>query len=261
MKRFLRLHYVIFALVAFVLLLDAALWWIDPTGWVNMLVDHNTIASHSLPSPDGLRYEPGNYRLRQYRVTIGLDGFRAVPDSQLSQCRIAFVGDSVTFGSGSDISFVELLAPELPAQVINAGIIGYNAANILAELSMVQADGYIWLVVPNDADPMLRWALPTGNMPPAIILSTTKHGPATGDPEEFKRYASKILARDDLLAFAFADSHLSDLIAQSFPDVRLIPPHTQFVSAADYHPSPAGHQQIADAIRPEVKEFASKQCA
>jgi hypothetical protein len=266
MKRKTRhvLIYILLWITISALLLDFLLYHIDPTGVVAYYADFSDLQSHSMPAPDGARYTPGTYHFRKYTVTIGLEGFRAVPESRGGDCRIAFLGDSVTFGMGSDISFVDLLAPDINATVVNAGIPGYSAANVLSELGTIPADGYVWLIVANDDDPRAVWRRSAGELPSATALYLSWLFPfeetAAVNESRFTNDADKILARDDVLSFVFAGQRLTKLVQERYPQVRLIAPYTGFVSHYDRHADPVGARQIADAMRPYVLAFVKQQC-
>jgi hypothetical protein len=245
-----------------ILLVDQALWKIDPQGVVRYFQDFAALSSHALPSPDGLRYAPGNYQFAMYKATIDLTGFRAVPTNRGGSCRIAFIGDSVTFGMGSDVSLVDVLAPYLEATVINAAIPGYNIENIVQMPNVVQADGYVYLVVQNDSEPPARWKLPSGYAPPAIMLyldTLTSSGPVSVGDDYFREHAAPLLKRNDVLAFAFEGGLLTDA-AQSI-GAHVIPDYTGHVSRFDAHPSPEGAAQIAESMRGDVMRFVSQRCA
>jgi hypothetical protein len=259
MKRKTRhiLIYILLCIAFPLLLLDFLLYYFDPAGVVAYYADFADLQSHSLPAPDGARY-------RRYSVTIGLDGFRAILNNRGGQCRIAFLGDSVTFGMGADISFVDLLAPNIDATMINAGIPGYSAANVLAELDTIPADGYVWLIVANDDEPRAVWRESAGGLPSATALYLSWLFPfeetAAVNESRFTNDADKILARDDVLSFVFAGQRLTKLAQERYPQVRLIPPYTGVVSHYDRHPSPEGARQIADHLRPYVLSFVQQKC-
>lgn len=249
-------------LTVVLLLLEAALRFIDPIGIYRYFADYNALTALSLPAPDGLRYTPGTHRFAMYSVTIGLDGFRAVPGNRGGNCRIVFLGDSVSFGMGSDVSFVDILAPDLPATVINAGIPAYSAANVAREIDLIPADGYIWLIIENDDAPAATWQRPSGQFPSAtaLYLGWLFPGDVQGshDTARFTRHAAPVIARDDVLAFAFEGMALTTE-AQAM-GAHVIPFYTHTVSQRDAHPPPAGAAEIADAMRDSVTNFEAQQC-
>jgi hypothetical protein len=245
-------------------LVDFFLWKVDPQGVVRYFQDYTALQLHALPAPDGLRYTPGTHRFTAHSVTIGLDGFRSVPTNRGGCCRITFIGDSVTFGMGANVSYVDLLAPDIEATVINTGIPGYNIENIALMPDIIEADGYIYLVVQNDADPPAVWRLPSGYVQPALSLYLAYLIPSGGSatmPDEayFRQHAEPLLARDDVLTFAFEGAGLTDT-ARSL-GVHVIPMYTSTASQFDAHPNPQGAAQIADAMRGAVVGFAARQCA
>lgn len=257
------LIYILITIIVCALLLEGAFRFIDPVGIYSYFSDYNALTALSLPAPDGLRYTPGIHRFSMYTAIIGGDGLRTVQDGSSGDCIIAFVGDSVTFGMGSDISFVDYLAPDLPATVINAGIPGYSAANVAREIDLIPADGYVWLIIENDDAPAATWQRPSGNFPSATTLYLgwlfPMDAPAAHDKARFIRHAAPLLERDDVLAFAFEGMALTTE-AQAMGATG-IPNYTHTVSRRDAHPSPAGAAEIADAMLDNVVTFEAQQCA
>lgn len=239
--------------------LDTMLWTIDPQGAVRYFADWYGLQAHATPAVDGYRYSPGSIALIQYTVTITDEGLRAVPTSRGGACRIAFIGDSVTFGLNNPVSFVDLLAPEINATVINAGIPGYNIGNIAREINAVHANGYIWLIFANDAQPAAQWS-PPPPLPPALILYQRLHSASTpgSDTATFERLLTPMLARHDVLAFVFNGGAVS-VVAQIHGAV-VIPLYTHRISAADGHPTTEGAQQIAASMHDRVVVFTQSIC-
>lgn len=255
------------AVLLCLLILDAFLYRIDPSGLYRYYSDLNDLFANSLPAEDGYRLAPGTYYFRTFRVTIGLDGLRVVAGTKRASCRIAFVGDSVTFGFGSDTTFVDILASDLPARVINAGLTGYSAANVLLELDSIPAEGYVWIIVGNDDETFSGWHIPSSAspLPPAIAmyLGNLYVEPPEHDVRRFQRSADIILARDDVLAFMFETNHndpVQVFVHANYPQVRFIPEYTYRVSAADSHPDETGHAEIAAAMHDDVMAFAQQRC-
>lgn len=249
------------AVVFVIIALDFLLWKTDPHGAIRYLWDYYHLQQHALPSPHGLLYEPGTYRLNMYTVTIGIDGFRAVPTNAGGSCRIAFIGDSMVFGMGSDVSFVDLLAGDMPADVINAAQPGYNIDNIARVPESVPADGYVYLAFFNDSEPPLRWELPSGYPPPALFLYRdylTSPGGLPVEEDYFEYRAADLFSREDVLVFAFEGLPLTDIAAAH--GAVVIPLYTQLVSRYDGHPSPEGAAEIADSMRLAVAVFVEQQC-
>ena len=249
------------SVLAFFAGLDFMLWHIDYAGVVRYTLDYADLQAHAVPAPDGIRYEPGTYALRMYTVTIGADGLRAVPESRGGACRIAFVGDSIVFGMGSDISFVDLLAPDIDATVINAGIPGYGVENVAAELDSIAADGYVWLAFRNDSEPPLVYARPSGSIPPALLLYRDYLNPPPAPPlrpDYFREHAAPILTRADVLVFAFDGLPLSDIAAEY--GAHRIPNYHYAVSKYDGHANERGNAEVADSMRDAVAAFVERTC-
>ncbi len=128
--------------------------YVDPDGlyhylsvWENLPVE---------PAPHGYVFKQGVYNLGRWQVTINADGFRHL-DTKESNCKIALIGDSVTFGWGvSDgLIWAQLLANEADATILMRSHPSYNIDNIKAVYGELEAlgdiDGYIYLMVANDA--------------------------------------------------------------------------------------------------------------
>lgn len=258
--------YILCVLVFIPLAVDFLLWHLDPIGIRRYFSDYEALSALSLPALDGLRFAAGVHRFSMYTVAIGKDGLRVVSGNQGGECIIAFVGDSVTFGMGSDVSYVDWLAPDIPSTVINGGIPGYSAGNVAKELDMIPADGYVWLIIQNDDEPPARWTRPTGgSMPSATTLYLGWLFPGTyalpeRNEQRFVEMAAPVLSRDDVLAFVFDHQALTDVVRREFTDVIVIPHYSGHVSRFDVHPNAAGHRQIADAMRTRVLEFVTERC-
>lgn len=266
-----RYHWLIYVLCVFIfalIALDTMLWKIDPSGVVRYYHDFDALASLMVPSPDGIRYMPGQYAFTQYSLTITSEGFRSVPDNQGGACRIAFVGDSVTFGMGASDqdTFVNLLAPGIDATVINAALPAYSAGNVALLVDALPADGYVWLIIQNDDDKPMKYQRPSGGkLPSATVLYLGYFFPGEGavpkDEGRFVDMSAEILARDDVMAFVFEAQKLTDVVQREFPQVNVIPYYTSSVSRFDAHPSAKGHSEIADSIRGQVATFVAQRCA
>lgn len=253
----------ILSVIAFTLLgLDALLWHIDWLGIRRYADDFITLQAHSIPALDGIRYLPVPYDLEMYTLTIGLDGLRVVPNTRFSRCRIAFIGDSVTFGMGASETFVNLLAQDMKAMVINAGLPGYNVENIALELQTIQADGYIWLIIQNDAEPMATYQQ-YEPLPPATALYLINLYPRSEripDTDYLFTYADTIFAHENLLAFIFADERLTERMTERYPQIIVLPQYTGKVSRFDRHPNNAGMAEIAAAMLSYIIEFVEGIC-
>lgn len=263
-KKRIHLYSVVIVLFSMLLVLDAMLFHIDPLGMRRYIYDLNALFAVALPAPDGIRFTPGYHQFAMYDATIGLDGLRIVPDSKNQDCTIVFVGDSVTFGMGADDedSFPNRLARVLPVHVVMAAFPGYSAENVRASLAQHEADGYVWLIIPNDDEPFYMWRRGKGAMPSATVLYLDVLFPQPGKsvPARFQTAADSILAREDVLAFIIEGDGLTGLVQQRYPQVKVIKPYTGYVSISDTHPNGEGAQQIADAMRPDIEEFVQGVC-
>lgn len=242
--------------------IDTLLWHLDPLGMRRYFDDLVSLSQLAIPAPDGIRYLPGHHQFEMYSASIGLDGLRVVPNSHFSACHIAFIGDSVTFGMGASDSFVNMLASGLAASVSNAGIPGYNVGNIALELETITADGYVWLIIQNDAETTAGYQYPK-SLPSATVIYLQYLFPSQSvpiDTTNLFQTADIILSRDDVQAFIFEGERLTELMTTRYPNIIVLPRWTAKVSRYDAHPSSAGHQQIADSMQPYVAEFVNEMC-
>ncbi len=152
MKRFIiSITWVILTLLG---LSELSLRYIDPDGLYGYLSAWETLKV--MPSSHGYLFVPSTYHLRAWDVTIASDGFRHI-DTVKSDCKVALIGDSVTFGWGvSDGAiWAQLIADNTDATILMRSQPSYNIDNIKAvydELSALgDIDGYIYLMVANDA--------------------------------------------------------------------------------------------------------------
>jgi hypothetical protein len=256
----------LYVLIGTGILLDAALWHLDPLGVRHAMVDWHQLSRGALPAVSGYHYTPGPYDMLVYDATIGLDGLRVVPDTRYSDCTVATIGDSITFGMGvqDNQTFTNLLAQTFTdVQWVNAGMPAYNVENVREQLAAVPADGYIWLIIRNDDVPRARY----GYVPP--VLSATAlylefffypDLPAP-DFEFFDTTAREMLSRRDVLPFVHEHERLIPEILAHYPAIPVVPnDRQQVVSAGDNHPNAAGHQQIAHAMQPYVAPFIERIC-
>lgn len=264
MRKFIRR--LCYLLIAILLLLDFLLWHLDPLGAVTY--DHDLAALFPISEPDatGIRYLPGRYTLWGYTLTIGHDGLRIVPHTAFSDCTIATVGDSLTFGMGVNDAetFTNSLAQHIPAHWVNAGIPGYSAVNVERQIGAVEADGYIWLIIGNDDEDVTlyqgyRQTRRLTGLSSTVNFLLRRSYPAP-NIERFRAGADAILARDNVLGFVFEGQRLTELVQTYYPQVIVLPQYTGIISRADMHPNAAGHQQIADAMLPYVIEFVEGIC-
>lgn len=262
-----KLLLAIFVVIVSPLLINALLYYLDPLGVVTYFHDLGALTMISEPHETGIRYLPGRYDFRGYTATIGHDGLRIVPDTMFSDCTIATVGDSLTFGMGVQDyeTFTNLLAQTVnTAQWVNAGIPGYSALNVAEQIEAVAADGYLWLIVANDDEPFAHYfggrVKPLSNAIATYLSWFMRPAEPEPDIERFDRGAQVILEQPNVLPFAFNGARLTDHIRINYPQVHIIPNYTAVVSQADRHPNAAGHQQIADALYPPVMAFVEGVC-
>lgn len=259
------LRYVLITILLVILGLNMLLRLFDPLGVIRYSNQSRALFQLAIPHPTGYRLTPGYHDIG-YQLTIGLDGLRIVPDSNmLADCTIAVIGDSVAFGMGvhDTESIVNLLARAYPdVYWINASLPAYNVGNITRQLDSVSANGYLWFVVQNDNEPDYYYQTVSRKAPATALARyidalTTHYDYRT---EDFASRADAIVSRSDVLTAAFENYILTDDIHSAYPDVLVIPLWTHNISPFDPHPNAQGHQEIAQAINPYIPEFITEIC-
>lgn len=253
-------------------LLEAALWFIDPLGITAYIDNQRKIVI--VPNAEGFTHPPGVYNLRGWTYTIDADGSRIMPDSS-SDCSLAFVGDSVTFGAGVNDTdtFAYNLALDYPdVQFVNRSKIAFNIGNIRATVENHPADGYIYFI--SDNDDGLMWLLPEnlwdqpltppeGRAATRYYIETFRglNTPAVTDIDAFWRDLAALDARADMLILAM-ESPLSETVHERYPAIPVIPRWSADfnISWMDGHPNPDGHHDIKVNIESAVRDFVTARC-
>lgn len=214
----------------------------------------------------GYRMEPGSYAFTNWTMTINPDGTRRIPETAQGGCTIAMIGDSVTMGHGvSDgDTFTAQLARDYPLiHFINAGVEGYNAAQIRATRDTIASDAYLYLLIDNDADarvepffvekPFYRLSLPL-----YYYIWQSQHSMITGLPQDMTAFDAAIaeLKQDNRVVIIGLEGNKLPLRA----DVPVVPYWTHVNSFADSHPNREGHSQIAAGIQPYIDVLIDRVC-
>lgn len=272
----------IIALLVLVLLtialLELALSLFDPMG-MRYVYQLSFMDAYYIGLVERYQLAPGEYRMGEWSATVQADTTRRVPGSGTG-CRVAFFGDSVTWGWGVNDAdtYVNQFAQAFPErEVVNAGQIAYNAQQIRGAIERTTFDRGVYLIIYNDASWPVRHG---GSNPP----SGTRHFPGFGamygqvsalrayivylaqvygtpdyqqsvdtqysDWPAFWAALDAIAARGDMTLIAF-DEPFGQQIAERVP-VQLIPHYTSVLGRADGHPDKTGHAQIAQHIAPLI---------
>jgi hypothetical protein len=210
--------------------------------------------------PDGV------HRFSNWTATIE-DGTR-VTATQPRDCRIAFMGDSVTFGLGVNDAavWVNLLAKHYPdTEIRNYAYPGYDASNLRAAFKHVQAHGYVYLVIENDAGagitqvrrrPSFKlWSLSRYFLVLALGWQQAQQQVVVTD--EFMSYLENL--PENTLILGIAGGTLATYAAEHHGAI-LIDRYTSDISANDPHPDAIGHMQLYAAVQPHVDMFISRVC-
>src|SRR5688572_6915252 len=113
------LRKIAYALIGFslsIFLLETLLRFVDPWGAVTYFTAGGPTLDLYIPYGERDVLPAGVYSFPIWTAHINPDHTRLVPDNAAGNCRIAFVGDSVTFGLGVDDAetWVNLLAANHP---------------------------------------------------------------------------------------------------------------------------------------------------
>jgi hypothetical protein len=266
---------IIIAIISSVFLLEILLRLIDPWGAVTYFTAGGPTLDLYIPYNERDVLPAGEYHFSTWTTHINPDHTRLVPDNDAGNCRIAFVGDSVTFGLGVDDAetWVNLLAMNHPAwDVVNAGVAGYNSYAVRLTIADTSADAYIYLITNNDAEYQLFHPVvePRRGYQPALQIywrvwqihrQGYEHPPQMlGSQRRFDRDIAVLAEDTDVLSVGFANDDLAQSAYEQYPSVILLPAYTATISFADPHPNAVGHQQIAAALDPFVTEYVQAQC-
>lgn len=242
--------------------------------------------------PRGFGLPPGRYRLPGWTLTINDERNRVTPDAVTTDCEILFVGDSVTIGQGvqDDEVWVNLLAADAPATFKNAGFSGYNIFQVANTVDTRRADGYVYLLIGNDADIEIPFeraesANPLQTFLQRRVFRATRSyiallrggGINRGDlptdpdaplnqmpsPERYDAFLTAfepLVTRDDVLVLGFPGEGLVQAASAQFPQIVPIQRYTSYVSWIDAHANAAGNEQIANNAHDSIMAFVERVC-
>lgn len=248
-------------------LLEATLRLIDPFGAYAYRSAWETLRTR--PDTFGYTFVPDTYHLRGWSATINADGYRAM-NSATSDCDIAVIGDSATFGWGVNDSdtWVQLLADSTPlVHFDNYGLPAYNIGNISALYASLRDssmyDGYIYLIVPNDAQKDATYTRPSAEPMTAIeyYLASYNVEQSRGKvPEDIARFRTlfNAMKADNMLSMRLENNSVFyNAIADIAP---LSVGYTHKVSKADPHANAEGNAELYAQIEPLALPFIDKVC-
>jgi hypothetical protein len=257
------------------ILLEMLLRFVDPWGAVTYFTAGGPTLDLYVSYGERDVLPAGEYRFPTWTAHINADHTRYVPDNNVGNCRIAFVGDSVTFGLGVDDAetWVNLLAANHPAwDVVNAGVAGYNSYAVRLTIADTAADAYVYLITNNDAEYQLfhpvvevrrgyQSSLQIYWRVWQINRQGYEHPPQMlGSERRFDRDIAALAEHDNVLIAGFTNDDLAQSAYEQYASVILLPAYTETISFADPHPNVIGHQQIAAALDPFVTEYVQAQC-
>lgn len=261
--------YILCCVLFCIFILDGLLYWLDPLGLVTWRYTFRAQHEAMMIHPTGFAYTTGEHWFHAYYATILADGSRLVPDTNTQgDCTIVFIGDSVTYGQGVGDSdtFVNILARNFPnVRFINTGRSAYSAGNVLLAKAYYAGDGYIWMLIGNDAEETF---FHDGSQPAPYYPSATRlyfdwlrqrpdlTSNAPGNPAYWQ--AVEQIATDNTLIFGI-DDPLTLETATRYP-VHLIPRWTHDISRVDGHADAQGNIEIANSLLPLVEPFISRIC-
>jgi hypothetical protein len=238
----------------------------DPLG-INRYDDDLRLYSNSVIDNNGLVVLlDGEHRFSNWTATIAA-GTR-VTQTRSSDCDIAFIGDSVTFGWGvndADV-WVNLLAQTYPTvEIRNYAYPGYDTANLSAAFRQIRADGYVYFIIENDSGRGIqagprqsesrRWTLARYVLHLTFMYRAQQRQIIATD--EFKAFLEGIPA--NTLMLGFTGEVLAGYAAEHHGAI-LVERYTEALSAGDGHANVVGNQQIYAAVLPHVDAFIRRIC-
>lgn len=265
----------VIGLVGAVMLLEVLLRLFDPWGAVAYFTAGGPPITAYIPYGERYVLPAGEYSFLRWTAHITANHSRVVPDNAAGNCRIAFVGDSVTFGLGVDdgATWVNLVAAQHPAwDVVNASVPGYNSYGARLTIADTPADGYVYLISANDAETQAffpdvkpregyRFALQIYWRVWQIQRNGYEHPPQIIYGRRRFDTDLLVIARwPNVLVVGFAGDTLAESASAQVSSVVLLPHYSGRISIADPHPDAAGHQQIAMALGPHLEAIASSWC-
>ena len=241
--------------------LEAMLYVFDPIG-ARLYVENNFVFDDYVIDGDMFVFKDFS---RDGVTTNG--GYRVV-DTVFSDCSIAFIGDSFTFGWGvrDDETFVNRLAQDSNATISNYGIPSYNSTQILQSSRQHEADGYVWLIVGNDANSLIVPLDKRGKRKPTQIALNlyfiTNMGMESRRFPDWERYKDDVANMpENTLIFAFEDRRTTDEAREVREVVSLGSyDNISVISIADTHPDADGHGEIARRMHNHVTSFTEEVC-
>lgn len=259
-----KILYVLISSLVIIAGLECLMRVFDPLGvqayyqWLSFVINEREY------HPTGYTLPEGVYDIAGYDVTIDGNGNRMLPMRPDADCRIAFIGDSVTFGIGvgDTDTFVYQLAQAFPdVQFVNTAKAGYDNENISLSADYFDADAYIYMIVRNDATSATVYY--PARMDNSIALRNHLHffrGRSWVYAHLYEQYEQTLynLALHDVLYFGFEPSAATE-IASKHVDVIMMPELPR-VSVADSHPNAHGHDIITDELFPYVAALVDSNC-
>ncbi|MDW8172601.1 MAG: hypothetical protein RML73_08965 [Anaerolineae bacterium] len=267
----LKLLVVVLALVVSLLMLELLIRLSDPLGIIRYFIDTERFVFR-LDDQVGYRLEPGRYIFTRSQATILDDRTRFVPSTNNDAlCVIVALGDSVTFGQGvnDDEVWVNLLARRFPqVKFVNAGVPGYNLPNLVPQYERFRdrSHAILYTLIDNDLEVSISrrqsstaWIIRHS----ALLLyvhALSLPRPPTMPESEYRAYLDTLLADWRVFITAFTGSRISHQLAKHYPQMMLQPLWTHNLSFFDKHPSPQGHEQIAQNAAPLVERIIRQAC-
>lgn len=246
---------------------------IDPLGVYHYYLELGQI--NELAIPDDTRafaYKPGSFDLDTWKMQINSNGNRVVPHAAASSsCRLATIGDSVTFGLGvnDNQTWPDLVAQDLSGvDAINPSKPGYNAANFMPLIKATPATAYVYLAIANDTEPPAKFIPHGQSIAPESALADylyywVKTRPGTAHAQDMSGYISDLgdlLTMPNVLIVSVKGNAFNDALRVARPDTVIIPVWTKVISIGDPHPSAAGHREIETAILPHLYPWLLSFC-
>lgn len=205
----------------------------------------------------------GEYHFSNWIATILDDHSRFVPDTHESDCTIALVGDSVTFGYGVNDgeTWANVVAQRFPdVEFVNASLTGYNAAQAYSVIQTTRASGFLFTLVWNDADALVDWRRsPVPVYMPLLYAYwwtlNSQYRAVERDFAAFDRAMAGVQSMSNVQIVGFEDDPLAQRAG-----VPILPMWTHSLSPVDGHADAAGSIQIAAVMTPYIAQLIEATC-
>lgn len=267
------------------IMIEGLLRILDPWGFV-YFDDLSQMSASFVDDTERIYSLPdGTYDFNHWTATVS-NQLRVTPNTNPdASCRIALLGDSVTFGYGvnDDETWVNILAEQYPnVYLMNTGVTTYPIEPIVGTYNVYRddVDGFLYFIVSNDGQDASNTRNenlenPTQNVPLSLlylgyylirldVIDTPETVNAMSE-EDTTRFLDNmaILAEEDNIAFmSFDEKEITDIAINAGYNVQVLPPYPNEhrISFLDVHLNATGNAVIAEEIAPILDALIEASC-